>query len=223
MSMKTQRSALLALGLGAGILATAICPSLADGIDEPFRAGYQEALNGKNVVFIPVAQAVDLAQGWFATMKKELEPLGVSVTVRDPNFNSSAGAQAIENLINEKPAVIVVQNPDVQTYAKLLQRAEQAGIFVIQLNMRTSYNSTAFVGVDWVEMGEKLTQVRREGVRRKIGKDCHPAGRSLGGRQRIHPQRVSRTCWRRTSKSASCPIRRRTGMHRRRKRSPRLF
>ena len=54
----------------------AIGPSLADGIDEPFRAGYHEALNGKKVVFIPVAQAVDLAQGWFATMKKELEPSG---------------------------------------------------------------------------------------------------------------------------------------------------
>lgn len=170
MSMKTQRSALLALGLGAGILATAIGPSLADGIDEPFRAGYHEALNGKKVVFIPVAQAVDLAQGWFATMKKELEPPGVSVTVRDPNFNSSAGAQAIENLINEKPAVIVVQNPDVQTYAKLLQRAEQAGIFVIQLNMRTSYNSTAFVGVDWVEMGEKLTTSVVKACEGKSGK-----------------------------------------------------
>ncbi len=170
MSMKAPRSTLLALGLGAGILATAIGPSLADGIDEPFRAGYHEALNGKKVVFIPVAQAVDLAQGWFATMKKELEPLGVSVTVRDPNFNSSAGAQAIENLINEKPAVMVVQNPDVQTYAKLLQRAEQAGIFVIQLNMRTSYNSTAFVGVDWVEMGEKLTRSVVKACEGKSGK-----------------------------------------------------
>ena len=119
-------------------------------------------------------------------MKKELEPLGVSVTVRDPNFNSSAGAQAIENLINEKPAVLVVQNPDVQTYAKLLQRAEQAGIFVIQLNMRTSYNSTAFVGVDWVEMGEKLTQQSRS-VRRKIRQDRCSSGRALGRRQRVHP------------------------------------
>jgi ribose transport system substrate-binding protein len=128
------------------------------GIDEPFRAGYRNALQGKSVVFIPVAQAVDLAQGWSATIKKELEPLGVKFTVRDPNFNSGAGAQAIENLIGEKPAAIVVQNPDVQTYAKLLQRAEAAGIHVIQLNMRTSYASDAFVGVDWVEMGEKLSQ-----------------------------------------------------------------
>lgn len=170
MSMQVPRTALLVIGLGAGLLGGAIGPSLAAGIDEPFRAGYRDALNGKKVVFVPVAQAVDLAQGWFATMKKELEPLGVSVSVRDPNFNSSAGAQAIENLINEKPAVLVVQNPDVQTYAKLLQRAEQAGIYVIQLNMRTSYNSTAFVGVDWVEMGEKLTQQVAKACEGKSGK-----------------------------------------------------
>lgn len=170
MSMQIPRAALLVIGLGAGLLGGAIGPSLAAGIDEPFRAGYRDALNGKKVVFVPVAQAVDLAQGWFATMKKELEPLGVSVSVRDPNFNSSAGAQAIENLINEKPAVLVVQNPDVQTYAKLLQRAEQAGIYVIQLNMRTSYNSTAFVGVDWVEMGEKLTQQVAKACEGKSGK-----------------------------------------------------
>lgn len=170
MSMHVPRTALLVISLGAGLLGGAIGPSLAAGIDEPFRAGYRDALNGKKVVFVPVAQAVDLAQGWFATMKKELEPLGVSVSVRDPNFNSSAGAQAIENLINEKPAVLVVQNPDVQTYAKLLQRAEQAGIYVIQLNMRTSYNSTAFVGVDWVEMGEKLTQQVAKACEGKSGK-----------------------------------------------------
>ena len=170
MSMQVPRTALLVISLGAGLLGGAIGPSLAAGIDEPFRAGYRDALNGKKVVFVPVAQAVDLAQGWFATMKKELEPLGVSVSVRDPNFNSSAGAQAIENLINEKPAVLVVQNPDVQTYAKLLQRAEQAGIYVIQLNMRTSYNSTAFVGVDWVEMGEKLTQQVAKACEGKSGK-----------------------------------------------------
>lgn len=148
----------MSLAVSAAALTSMMSVTKAQGIDDPFRAGYQEAVKDKRVVFIPVAQAVDLAQGWFETMKAELEPLGVSVTVRDPNFNSSAGAQAIENLINERPEVLVVQNPDVQTYAKLLKRAEAEGIYVIQLNMRTSYNSTAFVGVDWVEMGEKLAQ-----------------------------------------------------------------
>lgn len=158
MRMKSVTHAIMGMTLGAMAMSAASVVARAEGIEEPFRAGYAEALKDKKVVFIPVAQAVDLAQGWFATMKSELEPIGVSVTVRDPNFNTGAGAQAIENLINEKPAVIVVQNPDVQTYAKLIKRAEEEGIYVIQLNMRTQYNSTAFVGVDWVEMGEKLAQ-----------------------------------------------------------------
>jgi ribose transport system substrate-binding protein len=172
MTRKMVNGALAALFAGVSATTVATTPVLAEGkgIDEPFRAGYHEALNGKQVVFIPVAQAVDLAQGWVASMKSELEPLGVTVTVRDPNFNSAAGAQAIENLIGEKPAAIVVQNPDVQTYAKLLQQAEKAGIYVIQLNMRTSYNSSAFVGVDWVEMGEKLSQSVVKACEGKSGK-----------------------------------------------------
>jgi ribose transport system substrate-binding protein len=172
MTRKLLNSGLAALCTGMGLAWVSATPLLADdkGVNEPFRAGYHEAMSGKQVVFIPVAQAVDLAQGWFATMKHELEPVGVSVTVRDPNFNTAAGAQAIENLINEKPAAIVVQNPDIQTYAKLLQRAEQAGIYVIQLNMRTSYNSSAFVGVDFVEMGEKLTQSVVKACEGKSGK-----------------------------------------------------
>ena len=96
----------------------------------------------------------DLTEGWYAGLKKELEPLGVNFVIRDPNWNTDAGAQAVTSLITEKPDVIVVHNPDVQTYAKLLQTAEDAGIYVVQINMRSAYRSSAFVGADWVEIGE---------------------------------------------------------------------
>jgi ribose transport system substrate-binding protein len=43
----------------------------------------------------------------------------------------------------------------VQTYAKLLQRAENEGIYVIQINMGSAYRSSAFVGANWIEIGEK--------------------------------------------------------------------
>jgi ribose transport system substrate-binding protein len=61
--------------------------------------------------------------------------------IRDPHFSADAGAQAITSLISEKPDVLVVHNPDVQSYAKLLKRAEEAGIHVVQINMRSNYNS----------------------------------------------------------------------------------
>jgi ABC-type sugar transport system substrate-binding protein len=99
----------------------------------------------------------DLAQGWLAGIKRELEPLGVKIVVRDPNWSTNAGAQALTNLISEKPDVIIAHNPDVQTYAKLLQKAESSGIDVVQINMRSSYPTTVFVGADWIEIGRKAT------------------------------------------------------------------
>jgi ribose transport system substrate-binding protein len=149
---RTLAGATLAMGmLGLTTLAQS------QGLDEPFREPYLKALQGKVVAYLPVAMSFDLAQGWLAGLKRELEPLGVKVVVRDPNWSTNAGAQALTNLISEKPDVIIAHNPDVQTYAKLLQKAESSGIDVIQINMRSSYPTTAFVGADWVDIGQKAT------------------------------------------------------------------
>lgn len=140
------------------------------GLDEPFRAGYMKALAGKTVAFIPVAMGFDLTEGWFAGLKRALEPSGIKVVVRDPNWNTNAGAQAFTALIAEKPAVIIIHNPDVQTYAKLIRKAEDEGIYVIQINMRSIQASTVFVGADWVEIGEKDTQAVVEACKGKSNK-----------------------------------------------------
>jgi ribose transport system substrate-binding protein len=141
---------------GAGLMTAACAPALAQkGLDEPFQAAFKEALAGKTVAYIPVAMNFDLTEGWFAGVKKELEPYGMKVVVRDPNWSTNAGAQALTTLISEKPAAIIVHNPDVQTYAKLMQRAENEGIYIIQVNMGSVYRSSAFVGANWIEIGER--------------------------------------------------------------------
>jgi len=155
LTMKWGLGALAALGLAT----TAVAPAFANkGLDEPFQAQFRKELAGKVVAYVPVAMNFDLTEGWWAGLKKELEPYGVKFEIRDPNWNTNAGAQAVTSLISEKPAVIVVHNPDVQTYAKLLQRAEKEGIYVIQINMGSAYRSTAFVGANWIEIGEKDTE-----------------------------------------------------------------
>jgi ABC-type sugar transport system substrate-binding protein len=144
-------AALAAASIGSAL------PVRAQGLEEPFREPYLKALQGKVVAYLPVAMSFDLAQGWLAGIKRELEPLGVKIVVRDPNWSTNAGAQALTNLISEKPDVIIAHNPDVQTYAKLLQKAESAGIDVVQINMRSSYPTTVFVGADWIDIGQKAT------------------------------------------------------------------
>ena len=140
----------------AALSAFAALPAVAQqGLDEPFQASFKQALAGKTVAYIPVAMNFDLTEGWFAGVKKELEPYGMKVIVRDANWSTNAGAQALTTLISEKPAAIVVHNPDVQTYAKLMQRAENEGIYIIQINMGSVYRSSAFVGANWIEIGER--------------------------------------------------------------------
>ena len=124
---RTHKLTASAIGLALGLAAAGSSFAQGKGLDEPFRDGYNKALAGKTVGYIPVAMGFDLTQGWYDGLKKDLEPSGIKVVVRDPNWNTNAGAQAFTALIAEKPAVIVVHNPDVQTYAKLIKKAEDEG------------------------------------------------------------------------------------------------
>ncbi|MGD9915531.1 MAG: sugar ABC transporter substrate-binding protein [Rhizobiaceae bacterium] len=152
--MRLIRTALLAatavFGVGVAVAQ--------EGIDDPTRAPYYESFTGKKVAYIPVAMGFDLTEGWAMGLREALEPLGMTIDVRDPNWSTDAGAQAITSLITEKPDVIVVHNPDVQSYARLLKKAEEAGIYVVQVNMRSSYSTDVFVGADYVGMGEQIGQ-----------------------------------------------------------------
>ena len=164
----------IAKSLGGVACAAALCaaaPSFAQkGLDEPFQGPFKQALAGKTVAYIPVAMNFDLTEGWFAVLKRQLEPWGMKVVVRDANWNTNAGAQAFTTLISEKPAAIVVHNPDVQTYAKLIQRAEKEGIYIIQINMGSAFRSTAFVGANWIEIGERDTQAVVDACKGKSNK-----------------------------------------------------
>lgn len=144
----------------------------ADGIDDATRAPFYSAFKGKKVAFVPLAMGFDLTEGWAAGMKSQLEPLGINFEIRDPNWSTDAGAQAITSLIAEKPDVMVVHNPDVQSYAKLLRKAEEAGIYVVQVNMRSSFSTDAFVGADYVSMGEQVAD--------RLIKKCSPANGGNG-------------------------------------------
>lgn len=131
------------------------------------------ALKGKTVAFVPTSLGYDLTDGWNAMVGKQLQALGVKWVVRDPNWSTDAGAQAITSLISEKPDVLLVQNPDIQSYARLLKRAEDAGIPVVQVNMRSAANTSAFVGANWVGIGEAMANA----VVAKCGKGSGKSGK----------------------------------------------
>ena len=153
--VRTLTVLMLAFGLAAiGQQAQAQSTSL----KEPYRAQYKKALKGKVVAYLPISMNFDLTQAWYAVLKNELTPLGVKLTVRDPNWSITAAVQALTTLVRERPNIIISQSLDVQSFKRLLKKAEKDGITVIQINLATLYKSTAFVGADYVDIGERDTQ-----------------------------------------------------------------
>lgn len=143
--------------LAAGVLvsgAFALGSARAEGIQDPYRAMVSDAFKGKVVAFLPLSMGFDLTEGWGAMMKHQADSLGYKFEVRDPNWSTDAGAQALTQLIAEKPDIIVVHNPDVQSYARLLKKAEAAGINIVQINMGSSTMTQYYVGADWIGVGE---------------------------------------------------------------------
>lgn len=153
--MTTITTKLSALALAIALPITGAARAEEMGMNDPQRGSFYDALEGKKVVFVPLSLGFDLTDGWYAGMKNQLEPVGVTVDVRDPNWSTEAGARAISSLIAEKPDAIVVHNPDVQTYAKLLRKAEERGIRVLQINMKSAYSTDAFVGADYIDIGRR--------------------------------------------------------------------
>src|SRR5260221_2106879 len=120
------------------------------------RSSYDKALQGKTIAYLPIALGVPLSDEWGRVVQEEAEWRGMKYIVRDPNNNPSAMQQALTALVDQKPDVLIVQNPSVTLLMKDLKRAESQGTHVIQINMSSNYKSGAFVGADWREVGKML-------------------------------------------------------------------
>ena len=138
---------------GAAMLA---CSVSANAEDDPGPAAYAQALNGKRVVLVPMAMGFDLAQGWAAYLKREVEGWGGVLETRDPNWSVEAGAQAITDAIaaEPKPDVLVVHAPDLNSYVKLFKKAQAAGIYVVLIDNPANFGADAFIGSDWNRLGQ---------------------------------------------------------------------
>ena len=146
----------------AALTATGLCLALcgawqarASEYDDGSTVKYYDTFKGKKVALIVISSGMDIAQGIAAGIERQSKDLGYDLTVRDYNWNNDQGAQLISQVISEKPDVLVVQNLDMQAYASLLKRAMKEGIKTIQVQVKSTANTDAFVGVDWYQIAFK--------------------------------------------------------------------
>ena len=150
--LKTMLGRIAACTLGC-LVATAPVLAANEGLQNPRSEAFDKSLKSKKVIFIPLAMGFDLTEGWAAVMKQQAKRLDYTVDIRDPNWSTDAGTRALSAAIGEKPDLLVVHNPDIQSYARLLKQAQAAGIKVLQVNLESNTTTDSYVGADWSEIG----------------------------------------------------------------------
>jgi ribose transport system substrate-binding protein len=144
------------VAIAAVFVAAAGTARAADPRAELFQK-FQTAVKGKTVAWVPVWLGV-LESEWTRVMKAHFDDYGIKLIVRDPNFKSDVQLQAVSSLINEKPDILVVQNPTTTLLARELKRAMDSGIKVIQVNMASNQLTDAYVGADVPKLGRTLAE-----------------------------------------------------------------
>ena len=147
------------LAAAAAALVTSAFVTVASGEDlaqDPGPAAYAKALEGKRVMLVPLAMGFDLAQGWAHYLGKEVKAWGGTFETRDPNWVVDAGAQAITDAISSdaRPDVLIIHAPDLNSYSKLMKKAQAAGTYVILVDNPANFPADAFVGSDWDKLGQ---------------------------------------------------------------------
>ncbi len=161
--------------LTAAALAVASVAALPAAAQDPGPGIYEEALKGKRVIMVPMAMGFDLAQGWAAILKREIEAFGGVFETRDPNWSVEAGAQALTEAIasEQKPDVLVVMSPDLNSYSKIMKRAQKEGIYVLLIDNPANFKADAYLGSDWTQLGrleaEAVVKGCGENSSKKIG------------------------------------------------------
>ncbi|MDQ0322948.1 ribose transport system substrate-binding protein [Pararhizobium capsulatum DSM 1112] len=140
----------------AAVLSISLFSTASQAQEDPGPAAYSQALKGKHVMLVPMAMGFDLAQGWSHYIQKEVESFGGTFETRDPNWSVEAGAQAITEAISSdaRPDVLIVHAPDLNSYARLLKKAQAAGTYVILIDNPANFAADAFVGSDWDRLGQ---------------------------------------------------------------------
>jgi ribose transport system substrate-binding protein len=117
-----------------------------------------ESVRGKTVAWVPLGLGSPLMDQWTADLKRLAEGAGMKFVVRDGNWDVTKQASAVQSLINQKPDVLIVHNFQVGLLAKLLDKAQKQGSYVISANMPSNYKGDAFVGFDAHEVGRRMAE-----------------------------------------------------------------
>lgn len=135
--------------LAAGAVTAAFAQS--DYDFDSLMLNYNHSAKGKTVAFVPIAMTFSITQEYLKGFQAQADRLGYKLVTRDPNWSVDKAVQAIEELIAEKPDVIIAHPLDGTAFNRLVKKANDAGIYWIWANLKGPVAGDAFVGANFFE------------------------------------------------------------------------
>lgn len=125
----------------------------------PAREKVQEVMRGKRIAYVPMLyKGYQLTENWGTSLTRSLEASGATVTVHDPNFDPDRMLAILNDIIARKQAdVLVLQSSAQGLLDSVIERAQQAGIYTVVLNMMSTRLGDSFIGVDVFGAAEAIT------------------------------------------------------------------
>lgn len=129
-----------------------------------------DAMKGKKVQMITISgDGAALTYAWRVRADLGFKEIGVDFTAINANFDTQVLAQQVQTAINQKPAALILHNADLSGLAKLIQQAQDKGIYVIVMNLGSNAQSDAYIGPNWTSMVSSLAE--------RAAKDCKGLGK----------------------------------------------
>lgn len=153
-----------AAGAGAGV------PEVVQPVE--VRKLVRENMAGKRIAFVPLLyKGFKITTEWGIQMERVFNSMGAEFSVYDANFDTDQMVRIVDDLIKSGDTdVLILHNPDLNVLSKSIRDAQNAGIYVVVLNMISNQSGDAFIGADLVGMGEAITE--------RAAADCKAAGKT---------------------------------------------
>lgn len=126
----------------------------------PARDKVSAIMKGKRISYVPMLyKGYLLTENWGTSLKRALESEGATVSISDPNFDPDRMLAILNDIIARKQAdVLVLQSSANGLLDNVIERAQQAGIYTVVLNMMATRLGDAFVGVDVYGAAQAITR-----------------------------------------------------------------
>jgi len=133
-------------------------------------------LQGKKVGLVFCTDANPFCHSWINTFKANLQKQGAQVTVLTDNFDPAVEAQHMNQLIAQKPDLIVVTPADPNAIIPSLARAKAAGIPVINAIGRLTPDGQKLVASSVLTDNEALGRFAAQNLVEGMKKAGHTSG-----------------------------------------------